>query len=244
MILIPAIDLKAGNCVRLRQGRMEEATIFSTDPVFMARRWVEEGAKRLHLVDLDGAFAGQPVNLAVIRRIVEACPEIPIQVGGGIRDAMTVQIYLDIGVHYTILGTQAVANPPLIAALCQQFPGHIIVGLDARQDKVATHGWATDSAQPLLAAAQQFETMGVSAIVYTDISRDGMMQGCNIAATDALARAITIPVIASGGISCLADIQALHATQNTNILGAIIGRALYEGAIDLTTTQHWLEQQP
>ena len=242
MILIPAIDLKEGNCVRLRQGRMEDETIFASDPVEMASRWIEQGAQRLHLVDLNGAFAGKPVNADPIRRIVRQFPDIPVQVGGGIRDQATVQTYLEMGVRYAIIGTQAVANPQFVRSLCEQFPGHIIVGLDARQDKVATHGWAADSEHSLTTTAQQFEAFGVSAIVYTDISRDGMMQGCNVATTDALARKISIPVIASGGISSLTDIQALHATRNPNIFSAVIGRALYEGAIDLITTQHWLNQ--
>lgn len=237
MLLIPAIDLKDGKCVRLRQGRMDDETVFSDDPVDVARRWMEAGARRLHIVDLNGAFAGQPVNAAVIKEIAETFPDLPIQVGGGIRDEDTVQAYLDAGVSYVIIGTKAVSAPHFINDLCMEFPGHIIVGLDARDGKAAIDGWSKLSHHNVQELAQRFERDGVVAIVYTDIGRDGMMNGVNVESTLALARSITIPVIASGGVSSMADIQALCAVENEGIMGAIIGRALYEGSIDLATAQ-------
>ncbi len=237
MLLIPAIDLKDGKCVRLRQGRMEDETIFADDPMEMAQRWVDAGARRLHLVDLNGAFAGRPVNADVIRRIAEAFPDVPIQVGGGIRDEDTVQLYLDAGVQYVIIGTKAVRAPHFVNDLCLEFPGHIIVGLDARDGKVAIDGWSKLSNHDVIDLAQRFERDGVEAIVYTDISRDGMMEGVNVEATAKLASGISIPVIASGGISSLDDIKALLAVADDGIMGAIIGRALYEGGIDLAEAQ-------
>jgi phosphoribosylformimino-5-aminoimidazole carboxamide ribotide isomerase len=237
MLLIPAIDLKDGKCVRLRQGRMEDETIFADDPLDMAQRWVDAGARRLHLVDLNGAFAGQPVNTQVIRRIADAFPDVPIQVGGGIRDEDTVQLYLEAGVQYVIIGTKAVSAPHFINDLCLEFPGHIIVGLDAKDGKVAIDGWSKLSHHDVIDMAQHFERDGVEAIVYTDISRDGMMQGVNVEATVKLASEISTPVIASGGISTLDDIAALRAVAEEGILGAIIGRALYEGSIDLAEAQ-------
>jgi phosphoribosylformimino-5-aminoimidazole carboxamide ribotide isomerase len=237
MLLIPAIDLKDGKCVRLRQGRMDEETVFADDPLDMARRWVDAGAKRLHLVDLNGAFAGKPVNADVIHRIAEAYPDVPIQVGGGIRDEDTVQLYLDAGVQYVIIGTKAVRAPHFVNDLCLEFPGHIIVGLDARDGKVAIDGWSKLSNHDVTDIAQRFERDGVAAIVYTDISRDGMMQGVNVEATAKLAGEISIPVIASGGISSLDDIKALLAVADEGIMGAIIGRALYEGSIELAEAQ-------
>jgi phosphoribosylformimino-5-aminoimidazole carboxamide ribotide isomerase len=237
MLLIPAIDLKDGKCVRLRQGRMDDETVFSDDPVDVARRWMEAGARRLHIVDLNGAFAGQPVNAAVIKEIAETFPDLPIQVGGGIRDEDTVQAYLDAGVSYVIIGTKAVSAPHFINDLCMEFPGHIIVGLDARDGKAAIDGWSKLSHHNVQELAQRFERDGVVAIVYTDIGRDGMMNGVNVESTLALARSITIPVIASGGVSSMADIQALCAVENEGIMGAIIGRALYEGSIDLAAAQ-------
>jgi phosphoribosylformimino-5-aminoimidazole carboxamide ribotide isomerase len=237
MLLIPAIDLKDGKCVRLRQGRMEDETVFADDPLDMAQRWVDAGAQRLHLVDLNGAFAGQPVNTQVIRRIADAFPDVPIQVGGGIRDEDTVQLYLDAGVQYVIIGTKAVSAPHFINDLCLEFPGHIIVGLDAKDGKVAIDGWSKLSHHDVIDMAQHFERDGVEAIVYTDISRDGMMQGVNVEATVKLASEISTPVIASGGISTLDDIAALRAVAEEGILGAIIGRALYEGSIDLAEAQ-------
>jgi phosphoribosylformimino-5-aminoimidazole carboxamide ribotide isomerase len=237
MLLIPAIDLKDGKCVRLRQGRMEDETIFADDPMEMAQRWVDAGARRLHLVDLNGAFAGRPVNGDVIHRIAEAFPDVPIQVGGGIRDEDTVQLYLDAGVQYVIIGTKAVSAPHFVNDLCLEFPGHIIVGLDARDGKVAIDGWSKLSNHDVIDLAQRFERDGVEAIVYTDISRDGMMEGVNVEATAKLAGEISIPVIASGGISSVDDIKALLAVADEGIMGAIIGRALYEGSIDLVEAQ-------
>jgi phosphoribosylformimino-5-aminoimidazole carboxamide ribotide isomerase len=237
MLLIPAIDLKDGKCVRLRQGRMEEETVFADDPLDMAQRWVDAGARRLHLVDLNGAFAGQPVNTGVVRRIADAFPDVPIQLGGGIRDEDTVQLYLDAGVQYVIIGTKAVSAPHFINDLCLEFPGHIIVGLDAKDGKVAIDGWSKLSHHDVIDMAQHFERDGVEAIVYTDISRDGMMQGVNVEATVKMASEISTPVIASGGISTLDDIKALQAVAEEGIMGAIIGRALYEGSIDLAEAQ-------
>ena len=241
MLLIPAIDLKDGKCVRLRQGRMDDSTIFSDDPVAMAGRWVEAGARRLHLVDLNGAFAGQPVNAQVIRRIAQTFPELPIQVGGGIRDEQAVDAYLDAGVQFVIIGTKAVQEPHFINNLCLEYPGHIIVGLDAKDGRVAVNGWSKLSKHNVIDLAQVFERNGVEAIVYTDISRDGMMQGVNVEATLRLAQAISIPVIASGGVSTLDDLRALCAVEKEGIMGAIIGRALYDGAIDLAEAQRLLE---
>ena len=237
MLLIPAIDLKDGKCVRLRQGRMEDETVFADDPLDMAQRWVDAGARRLHLVDLNGAFAGQPVNTQVIHRIADAFPDVPIQVGGGIRDEDTVQLYLDAGVQYVIIGTKAVSAPHFINDLCLEFPGHIIVGLDAKDGKVAIDGWSKLSHHDVIDMAQHFERDGVEAIIYTDISRDGMMQGVNVEATIKLASEITTPVIASGGISTMDDIKTLRAVAEEGIMGAIIGRALYEGSIDLAEAQ-------
>ena len=237
MLLIPAIDLKDGKCVRLRQGRMEDSTVFSDDPVAMARRWVEAGARRLHLVDLNGAFAGQPVNAQVIRRIAETFPDVPVQVGGGIRDEQTVETYLDAGVQFVIIGTKAVQDPRFISDLCLEYAGHIIVGLDAKDGRVAVNGWSKLSKHDVVDLAQIFERYGVEAIVYTDISRDGMMQGVNVESTVRLAQAVSIPVIASGGVSTLDDVRALCAVEPEGIMGAIIGRALYDGAIDLAAAQ-------
>jgi len=237
MLLIPAIDLKDGQCVRLRQGRMEDSTIFSDDPVAMAGRWVEAGARRLHLVDLNGAFAGQPVNAQVIRRIAQTFPDLPIQVGGGIRDEQTVDAYLDAGVQFVIIGTKAVQEPHFISDLCLEYPGHVIVGLDARDGRVAINGWSKLSKHQVVDLARIFERDGVEAIIYTDIGRDGMMQGVNVEATVRLAQAISIPVIASGGVSTLDDVRALCAVEAEGIMGAIIGRALYEGSIDFAAAQ-------
>jgi len=237
MLLIPAIDLKDGKCVRLRQGRMEDSTVFSDDPLAMADRWVQAGAHRLHLVDLNGAFAGQPVNAQVIRRIVQQFPDLAIQVGGGIRDEQTVETYLDAGVQFVIIGTKAVQDPHFINDLCLEFPGHVMVGLDAKDGRVAINGWSKLSKHDAIDLAQIFERDGVEAIIYTDISRDGMMQGVNVEATVRLAQAISIPVIASGGVSTLDDIRALCAVEKEGITGAIIGRALYDGAIDLVEAQ-------
>lgn len=237
MLLIPAIDLKDGKCVRLRQGRMEDDTVFSDDPVAVADRWVAEGARRLHIVDLNGAFSGRPVNADAIRRIAEAHPDIPIQVGGGIRDDETIELYLAMGVSYVILGTNAVNVPHFVGDACSEFPGHIMVGLDAKGGKVAIDGWSKLSNHDVIDIAQRFEREGVEAIVYTDINRDGMMGGVNIEATVELARAITIPVIASGGVSSLDDIRQLCEAQGDGVMGAVVGRALYEGSLDFVEAQ-------
>jgi phosphoribosylformimino-5-aminoimidazole carboxamide ribotide isomerase len=237
MLLIPAIDLKDGKCVRLRQGRMDDETVFGDDPVAVARRWVEAGARRLHMVDLNGAFQGKPVNASAIRAVAEAFPDLPIQVGGGIRDEETVQAYLDAGVQYTIIGTRAVSAPHFINDLCVEFPGHIIVGLDAKDGKVAIDGWSKLSHHSVIDMAQRFEDDGVEAIVFTDIGRDGMMEGVNVESTVELAQAIRIPVIASGGITNLDDIQALCKVADEGIMGAITGRAIYEGTLDLAEAQ-------
>jgi phosphoribosylformimino-5-aminoimidazole carboxamide ribotide isomerase len=233
MLVIPAIDLKEGKCVRLRQGRMEDSTVFGDDPVAMAGRWVDAGAERLHVVDLDGAFAGMPRNAEVIHAIAEAYPGLRIQVGGGIRDADTVQTYLDAGVEYVIVGTKAVSAPHFVNDLCLEFPGRIIVGLDARDGKLAVDGWSKLSHHDVIDLAQHFENDGVMAIVYTDISRDGMMQGVNVEATARLAQAVRIPVIASGGVGSLEDIRRLLAHEEDGIDGVIVGRALYEESFTL-----------
>ncbi|MDH5182712.1 MAG: 1-(5-phosphoribosyl)-5-[(5-phosphoribosylamino)methylideneamino]imidazole-4-carboxamide isomerase [Gammaproteobacteria bacterium] len=237
MLLIPAIDLKEGKCVRLKQGRMEDATIYSADPVDMAGQWVEAGARRLHIVDLDGAFAGKPVNAGVVKNIADAYPDLPIQIGGGIRDEDTIQAYLDAGVQYVIIGTKAVNVPHFVSDICSEFPGHIIIGLDAKNGKVAIDGWSKLSHHDVIDLAQKFEQDGVEAIVYTDISRDGMMSGVSLESTVALAQAITIPVIASGGITNLDDITNLCKVEDEGIMGAITGRAIYEGTLDFAEGQ-------
>ncbi len=232
MLLIPAIDLKEGKCVRLRQGRMEDSTIFSSDPVAMAGKWVEAGAKRLHLVDLDGAFAGQPRNAKIIHEITESFPDVPVQVGGGIRDEESIQQYLNAGVSYVIIGTKAVNTPHFVSDVGAEYPGHIIVGLDAKDGKVAIDGWSKLSHHDVIDMAQRFEADGIVAIVYTDISRDGMLDGVNVEATAKLARSTHIPVIASGGIQNLDDILALGEVVADGVMGAITGRAIYEGTLD------------
>ncbi|MCK9504591.1 MAG: 1-(5-phosphoribosyl)-5-[(5-phosphoribosylamino)methylideneamino]imidazole-4-carboxamide isomerase [Porticoccaceae bacterium] len=241
MLIIPAIDLKDGECVRLRQGRMDDSTVFSTNPVDMARQWVEKGARRLHLVDLNGAFAGEPVNGHVVRAIAHEFPDLPIQIGGGIRSIATIESYLEAGVNYVILGTSAVKNPVFVEEACRDFRGHIIVGLDAKNGLVATDGWAEVSEIKATELAKKFETDGVTAIVYTDIDRDGMMQGVNVEATVAMAQASSIPVIASGGITNIDDIKALCAVADKGILGAITGRAIYEGTLNLEESQAYCD---
>ncbi len=233
MIIIPAIDIKEGRCVRLRQGRMEDETIFSEDPVEVAERWIEAGAQRLHIVDLDGAVSGAPRNFEIINSIATNHPDIPIQVGGGIRDEDTVQDYLNAGVQYVIIGTRAVTAPHFVNDLCLEFPNHIIVGLDAKDGKVAIDGWSKLSHHDVIDLAQHFEADGVAAIVFTDVSRDGMMQGLNVESTVELAEAIHIPVIASGGVTSIDDIKNICSTDEEGIIGVIVGRALYEGTIDL-----------
>jgi phosphoribosylformimino-5-aminoimidazole carboxamide ribotide isomerase len=237
MLLIPAIDLKDGKCVRLRQGRMDDETIFSDDPVAMADRWAQAGARRLHIVDLNGAFSGKPENADVIKRIAEAHPDLPIQVGGGIRDEDTVQTYLEAGVQFVIFGTKAVNAPHFVSDMCAEFPGHIIVGLDAKDGKVAIDGWSKLSHHDVVDLAQHFENDGVEAIIYTDIGRDGMMSGVNVEATARLAEAVRIPVVASGGIKTLDDIKALCQQRDSGITGAITGRAIYEGTLDFAEGQ-------
>ena len=242
MLLIPAIDLKDGQCVRLRQGDMSDDTVFSDDPVAMAGRWVEAGTRRLHIVDLNGAFAGKPQNAGVIHEIASSYPDIEIQIGGGIRDEETIVAYLDAGVHHVIIGTKAVTDPHFINEVCVEFPNRIIVGLDAKDGKVAVDGWSKVSRHDVIDMAQRFEDDGVEAIIYTDISRDGMMQGVNIEATVKLAQSVRIPVIASGGITTMDDIKALNEVADEGIIGAITGRAIYEGTIDLAEAQRWLAE--
>jgi phosphoribosylformimino-5-aminoimidazole carboxamide ribotide isomerase len=237
MLLIPAIDLKDGRCVRLRQGRMDEETVFSDDPVETATRWVGEGARRLHLVDLNGAFAGQPVNGDAIRAIADAFPEVPIQVGGGIRDESTIEAYLSAGVAYCIIGTQAVREPVFVERACRSFPGQIMVGLDAKDGRVAIEGWAEVTEQLVEDLARRFQDAGVASIVYTDIGRDGMMSGPNVEATRALAKSIRVPVIASGGITVIDDVRALAEVASCGIIAAITGRAIYEGTLDFAEGQ-------
>jgi len=232
MLLIPAIDLKDGKCVRLRQGRMDDNTVFSDDPVAVAGRWVAAGAQRLHLVDLDGAFAGAPRNGDVIASIRETYPEVQIQVGGGIRDLETIEGYIDAGVDFVIIGTKAVSAPHFVSDITLEFPNHVIIGLDAKDGKVAIDGWSKLSHHDVIDLAKKFEDDGVDAIIYTDISRDGMMGGVNIEATSRLARSIRIPVIASGGITNLDDIKALGGIVADGVMGAITGRAIYEGTLD------------
>jgi len=242
MLIIPAIDLKDGKCVRLRQGLMDDSTVYGDDPVSMAQRWVDAGARRLHLVDLNGAFAGTPINGAAVTAIAKKFPQLPIQIGGGIRNVEIIEHYLNAGVTYVIIGTKAVKEPAFIGEVCKLFPGHIIVGLDAKNGLVATDGWAEISNIQASELAKRFEQDGVSSIVYTDISRDGMMQGVNIEATVALAQASSIPVIASGGVTNMEDIHALKAVASEGILGAITGRAIYEGTLDLAAAQRYCDQ--
>ena len=242
MLIIPAIDLKDGKCVRLRQGDMDQETVFSDDPVAMAARWVEAGARRIHLVDLNGAFAGEPKNAHVVEAICKAYPDVPVQVGGGIRDEETIQTYLDAGVQYVIIGTKAVTAPHFVNDICLEFPGHIIVGLDAKDGKVAVDGWSKLSKHDIFDMAKHFEHDGVEAIVYTDISRDGMMSGVNVESTRKLAQHVNIPVIASGGITNIDDIRALSEVANEGISGAITGRAIYEGSLDFVEAQRLADE--
>jgi phosphoribosylformimino-5-aminoimidazole carboxamide ribotide isomerase len=246
MLLIPAIDLKDGHCVRLKQGDMELATVFSTEPADMALHWLKAGARRLHLVDLNGAFAGKPKNEDAVKSILKTVQQfaldngidaIPVQLGGGIRDLDTIERYLDAGISYVIIGTAAVKNPGFVQDACSAFPGHIIVGLDAKDGKVATDGWSKMSGHEVIDLAKKFETYGVEAIIYTDIGRDGMMGGVNIDATVKLAQAVKMPVIASGGVHVIGDVEALCAVQGEGIEAVICGRSIYEGTLDLASAQ-------
>ncbi len=243
MLLIPAIDLQDGHCVRLRQGDLNDATIFSDNPATMAEQWLDQGARRLHLVDLNGAVAGKPKNAAAIKAIVETVgDEIPIQIGGGIRDLDTIESYLDNGISYVIIGTAAVKNPGFLRDACSAFPGNIIVGLDARDGKVATDGWSKLTRHDVLDLARKFEDYGVEAIIYTDIGRDGMLSGVNVEATVRLARSVNIPIIASGGVTDLRDIEALCAVEDEGVEGAILGRSIYEGTLDFAAAQQLADE--
>jgi phosphoribosylformimino-5-aminoimidazole carboxamide ribotide isomerase len=238
MLLIPAIDLKDGRCVRLRQGDMNQETVFSEDPVAMAGHWIGLGARRLHIVDLNGARSGKPVNEPVVRRIIAAYGEqVEIQLGGGLRDLDTIERYIDDGVRYVVIGTAAVKNPGFLQDACSAFGGHVIVSLDAKGGKVATDGWSKLTGHDVVDLAEKFEDYGVDAILYTDIGRDGMMGGVNLEATVALARAVKIPIIASGGIASIDDIERLCGVEVDGVTAAILGRAIYEGAIDFKAAQ-------
>ena len=238
MLLIPAIDLKDGHCVRLKQGDMDQSTTFGEDPVVMAGKWIDQGARRLHLVDLNGAFAGHPQNEKAIRRILkEVGSAVDVQLGGGIRDLDTIERYLDAGLRYVIIGTAAIRNPGFLQDACTAFGGHIIVGLDARDGKVATDGWSKLTRHDVVDLGKKFEDFGVESIIYTDIGRDGMLTGINVDATVKLAQALTIPVIASGGLSSMDDIEALCAVEDEGIEGVICGRAIYSGDLDFAAAQ-------
>ena len=244
MLIIPAIDLKDGRCVRLQQGKMDSATVFSDDPVAMAKHWAEQGAKRLHIVDLNGAIAGRPKNEKVIREIIKAVGDkLPIELGGGIRDLDTIESYLDAGVTWAVIGTAAVKNPGFLSDACYAFPGHIIAGLDAKEGKVAVEGWSKLTGHDVVDLAKKFEEYGVEALIYTDIGRDGMMGGVNIEATLKLAQAIKTPIIASGGLNSLGDVQAIcEKLVPEGVIGTIAGRALYEGKLDLKKAQAAADQ--
>ena len=234
MLIIPAIDLKNGTCVRLRQGRMEDATVYSDDPIATATRWVDAGAQRLHVVDLDGAFAGKPENKEAVAGILAEHPELPVQLGGGVRDIATIDAYLELGLRWVIIGTQAVKEPEFVTEACRQFPDQIIVGVDAKDGWVATEGWAEASTVSAVEVVKRFAGAGVSSIVYTDIGRDGMLSGINIEATASLACATGCAIIASGGLKGLADANQLLAVGADGVIGAITGRAIYEGTLDLS----------
>ncbi len=238
MLIIPAIDLKDGHCVRLKQGDMNDATVFSEDPGAMAKQWLDQGARRLHVVDLNGAAAGKPKNQAAIRTIVKAVgSELPVQLGGGIRDLDTIEAYIDAGISYIIIGTAAVKTPGFLQEACTAFQGHIIVALDAKDGKVAVDGWSKMTGHDVVDLAKKFEDYGVEAVIYTDIGRDGMLTGVNIEATVALARQLNVPVIASGGITDLEDVKKLCAVEAEGITGAITGRAVYQGTLDFKAAQ-------
>jgi len=238
MLIIPAIDLKDGHCVRLKQGDMNDATVFSEDPGAMAKQWLAQGARRLHVVDLNGAAAGKPKNQPAIRAIVQAVgTELPVQLGGGIRDLDTIEAYIDAGISYIVIGTAAVKTPGFLQEACTAFQGHIIVALDAKDGKVAVDGWSKMTGHDVVDLAKKFEDYGVEAVIYTDIGRDGMLTGVNIDATVALARQLNVPVIASGGITDLEDVKKLCAVEAEGITGAITGRAVYQGTLDFKAAQ-------
>ncbi len=243
MLLIPAIDIKEGKCVRLRQGLMDDSTVFSDSPLAMADKWVELGAKRIHLVDLDGAFAGKPANADVINAIAEKYPDVPIQIGGGIRDEQTIQAYLDAGVQYVIIGTRAANEPEFISQIAAQYGQHLIIGLDAKDGIVAVDGWAKLTEHNVVDLAKRFENDGVQAIIYTDIARDGMMQGVNLEATQRLAESVDIPIIASGGVTNMDDLIELQKVEKSGISGVITGRAIYEGTLDFAEGQAYLDSK-
>jgi phosphoribosylformimino-5-aminoimidazole carboxamide ribotide isomerase len=243
MIIIPAIDLKDGQCVRLRRGLMDETTVFSDNPAEMAQQWVMQGAQRLHLVDLNGAFEGKPMNAKSVREITQMFPDLPVQIGGGIRTLDIANTYIEAGISYLIIGTMAVTNPEFVSELCREFPGKIIVGLDANEGLVATEGWAQQTDLHVVDLSKKFEQDGVSAIIYTDIARDGMMQGVNVEATLALAKQTSIDIIASGGITNLDDIKNLLDVAHHGISGAITGRAIYEGTLDFAKAQQLCDAQ-
>jgi phosphoribosylformimino-5-aminoimidazole carboxamide ribotide isomerase len=244
VIVIPAIDLKDGRCVRLRQGRMDDVTVFSDDPVDMAWHWLDAGGRRLHLVDLDGAVAGTPRNADIVRAIAHLSAGVPVQVGGGIRDLATIEGYLEAGVAAVIVGTRAIEDPQFLSAACERFPGRVLLGLDARGEAIATRGWETTSARTVTEFAIWAAQHAIAGIVYTDIDRDGMGSGLNVGATVALAARVRVPVIASGGVGTLADLEVLARAVRTgsgDVAGVITGRALYEGTLDLAAAQHLLD---
>lgn len=240
MIIIPAVDIKGGKCVRLLQGRMDAETVFGEDPVAIARKWESAGASLIHVVDLDGAIQKSPQNLASIRKIVEQV-KAPIQVGGGIRNEDTVQMYMDLGVSRAVIGTEAIRNPALIERLCKRYPGRIVVAIDARNGRVAIEGWTETTGVEAVTLAKQFEDVGVAAINFTDIHRDGMQTGPNIEETRRLAEAVCIPVVASGGVSSLEDIKNIFSLKSSGVTGIIVGKALYSGSLDLKTGLEWLK---
>jgi phosphoribosylformimino-5-aminoimidazole carboxamide ribotide isomerase len=243
MLLIPAIDLKDGQCVRLKQGDMDQTTVFGEDPAAVARMWLDKGARRVHLVDLNGAFAGKPKNEAAIRKILkEVGSEVDVQLGGGIRDLDTIERYLDAGLRYVIIGTAAVKNPGFLQDACTAFGGHIIVGLDAKDGKVATDGWSKLTGHEVVDLGKKFEDYGVESIIYTDIGRDGMLSGINIEATVKLAQALSIPVIASGGLSNLEDIRQLCEVEDEGVEGVICGRSIYSGDLDFEAAQRLADE--
>lgn len=242
MLIIPAIDIKGGQCVRLAQGRMDAATVYGDDPAAMAARWVQAGARRLHVVDLDGAVQGKPVHTEAVHAIIANHPEIPVQIGGGVRSRGVIAAHIEAGARYVIIGTRAITDPQFVASACREFPGRIMVGLDARDGQLATDGWSSVSRQSATGAARQFADQGVAAVIFTDIRRDGMMDRINTAAIRALCADIDIPVIASGGLCGLDDVRDLCRMRDAGVQGGIIGRALYEGVLELGAAQTLADQ--